>query len=220
MQGNNMKLANSNGNHSATDTISVTATGYSNRKYLTVPNFLSISRAAFLPILFYFIAVDRPGLFLIGYLLLGATDFFDGIIARRFNQKSEIGKTLDSVADIFYYLSTAWFIQALYPEYLAPNSLLLKIFFIAFGLSFVVSAIKCHKPILMHTWILKFNAVLVYSLMFFSYFFNTTYMISALLIIYVIGFAEEIYIFIRYGDVDPDTPYFWKIIEREPAIKE
>jgi len=57
------------------------------KRYLTVPNFLSASRAVFLPLLFYYILTDRPGLFLIGYIILGSTDFFDGIIARKFNQK-------------------------------------------------------------------------------------------------------------------------------------
>ncbi|NLW11443.1 MAG: CDP-alcohol phosphatidyltransferase family protein, partial [Clostridiaceae bacterium] len=182
-------------------------------RYLTVPNFLSASRAVFLPLLFYYIMTDRPGLFLIGYILLGATDFFDGIIARKFNQKSEIGKTLDSIADLFFYISTAWFIYALYPEYITANSTLLKIFFALLGLSFVVSAIRCGKPILMHTYLLKLNAVLVYFLMIFSYFMNTTYMVTAILLIYVLGFSEEIYIFIKHGDVDPDSPCFWKIIK-------
>lgn len=183
------------------------------RRYLTIPNFLSASRAVFLPLLFYYIMIDRPGLFLIGYIILGATDFFDGIIARKFNQKSEIGKALDSIADLFFYISTAWFIHALYPEYIASNATLLKIFFALLGLSFVVSAIRCGKPILMHTYLLKLNAILIYFLMIFSYFLDTTYMITAILLIYVLAFAEEIYIFIKHGNVDPDTPYFWKILK-------
>ncbi len=183
------------------------------KRYLTVPNFLSASRAVFLPLLFYYILTERPGLFLIGYIILGSTDFFDGIIARKFNQKSEIGKTLDSIADLFFYISTAWFLYALYPEYIAANSTLLKVFFATLGLSFVISAIRCGKPILMHTFLLKLNAVLVYLLMIFSYFMNTTYMVTAILLIYLVGFAEEIYIFIKHGDIDPDSPCFWKIIK-------
>lgn len=183
------------------------------KRYMTVPNFLSASRVLFLPLLFYYIYIDRPGLFLLGYIILGSTDFFDGIIARKFNQKSEIGKALDSIADLFFYISTAWFLYALYPQYIVANSTLLKIFFAMLGLSFVISAIRCGKPILMHTFLLKLNAVLVYLLMIFSYFINTTYMVTVILIIYLIGFSEEIYIFIKHGNVDPDTPCFWKIIK-------
>jgi phosphatidylglycerophosphate synthase len=182
-----------------------------NKRIITVPNFLSLSRALFLPILYVLIHWNMPVAFLIGYIILGATDFFDGIIARKFNQKSDIGKVLDSVADVCFYLSTAWFIHALYPEYIAANNMLLKVFFAAFFLSLAASVIFCKKPILMHTYILKLNAVLVYLLMIFSYFFDTTIMLGAILVLYIIGFAEEIYIFARHGEVDPDSPFFWKI---------
>lgn len=182
-----------------------------NKRILTIPNALSVSRALFLPFLYLLIHWGRPTAFLVGYIILGATDFFDGIIARKFNQKSDIGKTLDSVADIFFYLSTAWFVYALYPQYITPNRILLNVFFGVLILSFIISAIFCKKPILMHTFILKLNAVLVYLLMIVSYFTNTTLFLGAILIIYLIGFVEEIYIFIRHGEVDPDSPCFWKI---------
>ncbi|MCD6322724.1 MAG: CDP-alcohol phosphatidyltransferase family protein, partial [Clostridiales bacterium] len=97
----------------------------SDNKYLTIPNFLSISRFLFLPILFVFVAKGMTIAFLIGYVILGSTDFFDGKIARRFNQKTDIGKTLDSVADLFFYISSAYFLAKLYPQYLMPNKILL-----------------------------------------------------------------------------------------------
>ena len=48
--------------------------------------------------------------------LLGATDFVDGYIARRFNQVSELGKILDPIADraVFFVGITA----AMYYDYL------------------------------------------------------------------------------------------------------
>ena len=64
----------------------------SDNKYITIPNFLSVSRFLFLPILFIFVAREMNIAFLIGYIILGSTDFFDGKIARRFNQKTDIGK--------------------------------------------------------------------------------------------------------------------------------
>ncbi|MDA3846721.1 MAG: CDP-alcohol phosphatidyltransferase family protein [Vallitaleaceae bacterium] len=177
-------------------------------EYITIPNILSMSRLVLLPILFLLIMWDMKEAFLISYILLGSTDFFDGFIARRFNQKTEIGKTLDSFADIFFYVSTAYFIYALFPEYLIPNRLLLIIFFSLFFLSFVISGVLCKKPIMMHTYLLKLNGILVYFLVVTSYFFNTTAFITVILLIYLVGFVEEIGIFIKYGEVDPDTPSF------------
>ena len=170
------------------------------REYLNIPNALSLSRVVFLPLLFLFVFLDMRLTFLIAYIILGSTDFFDGLIARRFNLKTDIGKTLDSLADIFFYVSTAWFIYRLYPEYLEPNNTLLIVFFALFFLSFVISGIFCKKPIMMHTSLLRLNAVLVYYVVVFSFFINTTWFITIVLIIYLIGFTEEIIIFIKHHE--------------------
>jgi len=188
----------------------------SDRKYLTVPNFLSVSRFLFLPLLFFFVHSGQELAFLIGYIILGSTDFFDGQIARRFNQKTDIGKALDSIADLFFYISSAYFLAVLYPQYLMPNKVLLIVFFSLLGLSFVISGILCKKPIMMHTSLLRLGGVLVYAAIIASYFMNTTWFIAIVLINYLIGFSEEIAIFIKYREVDPDTTTFFKII---PKVK-
>ncbi|MFO7612676.1 MAG: CDP-alcohol phosphatidyltransferase family protein [Clostridia bacterium] len=189
----------------------------SDRRYLTVPNFLSVSRAVFLPILYFFVLNGMETAFLIGYILLGSTDFFDGLIARRFNQKTEIGKALDSIADLFFYISSAYFLSVLYPQYLIPNTVLLIIFFSLLFVSFVVSGILCKKPIMMHTSLLRLGGVLVYAAIILSSFMNTTWFIALILINYLVAFSEEILIFIKHGEVDPDTTSIFKIIQKTKA---
>ncbi len=175
------------------------------KEYINIPNALSVSRGVLVPVLFVLAILDLKSAFLIGYILVGATDAFDGWVARTFNMKTDIGKKLDSAADILFYVSSAWFLQKLFPQFISPNRNLLIIFFALFILSFIVSGIKLRKPVMMHTFLLKLNGVLVYLVVIFSFFFDTTYMISAILLIYFVGFIEEIVIFIKYGDVDPDT---------------
>ena len=194
----------------------------SERKYLTVPNFLSISRFAFLPLLFVFVIKDMRLAFLIGYIIIGSTDYFDGLIARKFNQKTDIGKTLDSIADLFFYISSAYFLYKLYPAAIKSNNVLLIIFFSLLFLSFVISAILCKKPIMMHTSLLRLNGVLVFLLIVTSYFFSivfTTWFVAAILIIYYVAFTEEIIIFIKHGEVDPDSKSLFNItpLESEPT---
>lgn len=67
---------------------------------LTVPNLITVVRLAFLPVFLWllFSQDDRAGAALLLFVL-GATDFLDGWVARRFDQVSEIGKILDPVAD-------------------------------------------------------------------------------------------------------------------------
>ena len=175
------------------------------REYINIPNALSVSRGVLMPVLFIFAIMEMKTAFLIGYILIGATDAFDGWVARTFNMKTDIGKKLDSAADVLFYVSSAWFLQRLFPQYILPNKILLIIFFTLFILSFIISGVKFHKPIMMHTFLLKLNGVMVYFVVIFSFFFDTTYMISAILLIYFLGFIEEIAIFIKYGEVDPDT---------------
>ena len=70
----------------------------------TIPNILSLVRLALLPIfaVLYLKSAEDPALMWWSLLVLalsGLTDLFDGYIARRFNQITEIGKLLDPVAD-------------------------------------------------------------------------------------------------------------------------
>jgi phosphatidylglycerophosphate synthase len=175
------------------------------RKYITVPNALSASRIVFLPLLYVFALKGMEIPFVVAYALLGATDALDGFIARHFNQHSEVGKVLDSFADLPFYVSTAFFMARLHMDYLRPNLLFLYIFFGILALSLVVSAIKLGKPILMHTIVLKVVAVLVYLLMILSTFFDTTIFVTVVLCFYTLGFIESILIFLLNKSVDPDS---------------
>ena len=69
-----------------------------------IPNVLSLVRLALLPVfaVLYLNCQEKPELlyWALGVLLLsGLTDMLDGIIARRFNQITEVGKLLDPLAD-------------------------------------------------------------------------------------------------------------------------
>lgn len=189
-----------------------------NKSLINIPNALSISRLVFLPLLFIFVYLDMSIYFLIAYIIIGATDMFDGYIARKYNMKTDAGKALDSIADIPFYLASAWFIYTLFPQYLQPNNFLLKIFFGIFILSFIVSSIICKKPIMMHTFLLKLNGVLVYLLIIISHFTDTTLLITFILFVYIAGFAEEILIFIKHGEIDPDTPTILLYKGNEPKV--
>jgi len=179
----------------------------------SIPNILSLSRIIFLPLLYFLLLEDYKIPLLISYILIGATDYFDGKIAKRLNQVSDLGKTLDSVADLIFYLSSAFFIYYLFPDVIASNFILLMIFFGLLILSFIISIVKCGKPLLMHTTLLRLSAAMVYFLFIASFFFNTNYFAMIVLIIYMVAFLEEILIFIIYGKIDPDTVSIIKLLK-------
>lgn len=69
-------------------------------RLLTVPNIISIVRLLCVPV-FLYLLFGRDNRVAAAVLLavLGATDWVDGYIARRWDQVSEFGKILDPVAD-------------------------------------------------------------------------------------------------------------------------
>ena len=71
----------------------------------TVPNLISILRLAAEPVFVWLLIGENRPLAAAALLgILGATDWVDGWIARRFNQVSELGKVLDPTADRIMFL--------------------------------------------------------------------------------------------------------------------
>ncbi len=91
-------------------------------KFWTIPNILSISRIVIIIPILNQLKIDTPSsnfiafwLIIIAYL----TDFFDGLIARKFNMISNIGKILDPIGDklLAITISTVLYINKKAPFY-------------------------------------------------------------------------------------------------------
>ena len=114
------------------------------RPYLlfTIPNLLCFLRLAGSPVLVWIAWRNHPQLFLIVFLVLLMTDWFDGKLAILLHQKSVYGARLDSIADAALYTATlfglgwlkwdliqqeaAWLIAALLSYALTSGAGLLK----------------------------------------------------------------------------------------------
>jgi cardiolipin synthase len=66
---------------------------------LTTANQLTILRIAFVPVFIILLAYHEVGWALSTFVAAGVTDVLDGIIARRWRQKTSIGAVLDPLAD-------------------------------------------------------------------------------------------------------------------------
>lgn len=89
----------------------------------TVPNVLSLIRIVLVPVFVVFYQMSETDsvwfYWAIGVLVLSAlSDFFDGIIARKFNQISEVGKLLDPVADKLTQVAVILCVALRHPQYL------------------------------------------------------------------------------------------------------
>ncbi len=177
---------------------------------MNVPNALSLFRLLGVPLLYPLAVQENPALFLGWFILLGMTDFVDGKLARAWNQTSVLGSFLDSIADLAYYLSAAYFMITLFPHYIAPNIPVLIGFFVIFAGSMIIPLVKFGKVIFLHTTLTRLNGVLVFFLVCGSFLFDTTLMITGILGIYYVAYFEIYVIFLKYGEVDRDTRSIFK----------
>ena len=68
-------------------------------RIVTVPNLLTVFRMVLIPVFVSLLFYQRFVLALGIFVLAGATDGLDGLLARRFNQRSQLGTILDPIAD-------------------------------------------------------------------------------------------------------------------------
>ncbi|KGM13399.1 CDP-diacylglycerol--glycerol-3-phosphate 3-phosphatidyltransferase [Cellulomonas bogoriensis 69B4 = DSM 16987] len=81
-------------------------TGPAPERVLTLPNLISASRLALVPV-FAWLALAGQDLWALAVLAVaGASDWLDGVLARRLDQRSRLGELLDPSADRLFILVT------------------------------------------------------------------------------------------------------------------
>ena len=91
-------------------------------RVVTIPNALSVLRLLGVPLfLWLLLGPEADVLALVVLMLAGASDYFDGKIARALGQTSKLGVLLDPAADRLYILATlvAFVIRDIIPWWLA-----------------------------------------------------------------------------------------------------
>jgi len=92
-------------------------------RIVTLPNILTIVRMVLIPVFVTLVFYQRFPLALAVFIIAGITDFFDGLLARRFDQRSPLGTILDPVADKLMMV-TAFVVLSLrsvYPHPIPPH---------------------------------------------------------------------------------------------------
>lgn len=79
------------------------------RRFLTVPNAITLARFLALPVLGWYLADPQGGriVSLVLFVVIACLDVVDGFIARRFHQVSAFGKLFDPFVDKIFHFMTA-----------------------------------------------------------------------------------------------------------------
>ncbi len=80
---------------------------YDTERIVTLPNALSFIRLLGVPLFLGLLLARQYDLWAVAALVfLGATDWVDGYLARKYHQRSKLGQVLDPLADRLYILAT------------------------------------------------------------------------------------------------------------------
>jgi len=127
----------------------------------TVPNLLTLVRLFLIPVIIYLYCVKGDYIAAAATVLLsGATDVADGIIARKWNQISDLGKIIDPIAD---KLTQATMLYCLVTRYalMVPMFVLFVLKEMTMGLCGLM-AIKQEHKVNSSQWFGKLNTVTLY----------------------------------------------------------
>lgn len=174
---------------------------------LGVPNILSVFRLMLIPIFAVIYITNLKGSGMVAAILLllsGITDVLDGVIARKFNMISDLGKILDPLAD---KLTQASICICLVIRRVAPLWLLCLLIikeFVMIGAG--ANIIRKGKALMSSKWFGKLGTVVFYTVMITIIAFQPSRQIIDLLLAIVLAFM--VFSLIMY------IPSFFKIISK------
>ncbi len=85
------------------------------KQNVTVPNLLSLLRIMIIAPMVYYYLYEQYALAGLMLVISALSDMFDGIIARKFNQITRLGKILDPVADKLTLIAVIICMEIMYP---------------------------------------------------------------------------------------------------------
>lgn len=133
------------------------------KKIITIPNILSVFRLALIVPMFIAFFKEKYLLSFIIIVISGVSDVIDGIIARKFNMVSDVGKLLDPIADKLTQISIMVLLSTKQILLLIPCAMLvIKELISGFIGIYVVRRIK---HMLHAEWHGKLSTVFLYILM-------------------------------------------------------
>lgn len=74
------------------------------------PNQVTVVRFVLIPIIYFFLLINRLDIALVIFVIAASTDFIDGAMARTRNQITDLGKIIDPVADKLLILTVLLYV--------------------------------------------------------------------------------------------------------------
>ena len=111
------------------------------QKIYSIPNLLSMARLVLVPVLIALAVAAKAQVFLMVLAVSLLSDAFDGYLARKLNQATELGAKLDSWGDVLTYGAMIFGLYWVWPQIFAEQLW----FLVAATLSFVVPVVYAFR---------------------------------------------------------------------------
>ncbi len=191
-------------------------TDYKKEKYFTIPNVLSFYRLVSFPFVLAIALKGNESLFAVLLVINLVTDILDGLIARIFNQQTEIGAKLDSLADEGTYILAFLGIYLFKWEFIRPHITVLVIFIGLYLSTIVFSLIKFRRLPSLHLYSAKIGGYLqgfffcaLFLLGFYPWLYYTAMLWG------IMAFAEDLCILALIPEMGSDTRgLYWYLKKR------
>lgn len=175
----------------------------------TIPNVLSGIRLAIVPFLFYLAWSGKGQLFLGFFVFALLTDLFDGYLARKLHQESELGSKLDSWGDFSLYMTTPVCAWLLWPDLIRREAFFVAAVVISFTLPTLIGFFRYRRLTSYHTRGAKLSAVLIGSSSILLFAGGPAWPFRFSTAVLVLAELEEIAITAIIPEWRSNVPSFW-----------
>lgn len=180
-------------------------------KYFSLPNLFSIARIIAVPILICFAYSDYANLFLIGAIIALSTDFIDGYLARKLDQITKLGTTLDSIGDMMMYFTMPFCGWLLWPDMIMREITYIFFVMLAFIVPMIAGMIKFGRMPSYHTWLAKSSTMFISIATMIWFIWEYPILFRIAVVIQILVMIEYIAITLRLKVWQGNIPSYWHI---------
>jgi phosphatidylglycerophosphate synthase len=174
-----------------------------------VPNLLSGTRLALMPVLIALAALGWSTAFLACLIFALATDVADGFLARQWDQVTEFGASLDSWADAATWLGAIVGAQFLWPALIRREFLWLAAVVGVYLLTIGVGLVRYRRLTSYHTWGAKTAAVAMSLAGLVLFLTGRSWPFHAGACVMILSCIEEMAITVTLSQWRCDVPSLW-----------
>ena len=185
-------------------------------RIVTVPNALSAYRLAVAPVILCTILGGHRTAFVALVIVSLVTDIFDGLIARRWHQETDLGTKLDSWADLVTYVLAMCGMAMFEWRFIVAHRVAFGLMMSCYLVAQALSLARFHRLINLHLYTSKAMGVVIG--VFFTLYFLVAYIpliFYGMLALSILNNIEEILVLSLLPEYRSNVPgLYWILRER------